>query len=485
MSEGVSGSRPLLSVADAENLAIEDVWRLYRRHISESQVELLGTFGPGRELVDHAEGCYIVLRSGTRVLDLTGGIGVLNHGHNHPAILETRRLFEQRKRMEVHKNYLSPYTAALSANVAAVLPADLEVSFFPNSGSEAVEGAVKMAYKFHGGARSTVLHADISFHGKLLGAASLTGSPELSFTFPQIPGVDSFEYEDFTSLVEAVDRCRKADGTSDVYAIIVEPLNASSMRSLDQDFLIGLRRLCNDEGIVLIFDEVYTGWGKTGTLFNFMRVENLVPDILVFAKSFGGGKASISGYTARTHIAQQAYDNLADATLHSTTYYGFGEEVATAISAINVIIEDRLVDQSADIGRLFAPHAKRISEESRLVAEVRGAGALWGFILESSIFESAIARMNQLGLLGRFSDERLGQKLVVGSVVNHLYNAHNILSYFGSNRELPLIISFPLVARQTEIDLAVEALNETLSRNIISLAVEFARAKLSGPKADA
>lgn len=485
MSDQLANARRLLSVADAENLSIEEVWQLYRRHISASQVELLGTFGPGRELVDYAEGCYIFLRSGKRVLDLTGGIGVLNHGHNHPAILETRRLFEQRKRMEVHKNYLSPYTAVLSANVAAVLPADLEVSYFPNSGSEAVEGAVKMAYKFHGGTRSTVLHADISFHGKLLGAASLTGSPELSFTFPQIPGVGSFEYGNFASLAESVDRHRKADGTSDIYGIIVEPLNASSMRSLDPDFMIGLRKLCDEEGIVLIFDEVYTGWGKTGTLFNFMRVTNLVPDILVFAKSFGGGKASISGYTARTQIAQQAYDNLTDATLHSTTYYGFGEEVATAISAINLIVEDGLVDQSAEIGRLFAPQAKRIGEKSRLVADIRGSGALWGFILESSVFEAAIARMNQLGLLGRFSDTRLGQKLVVGSVVNHLYNTHNVLSYFGSNRELPLIISFPLIAQQEEIDAAVEALDETLSCNIVSLAVEFARAKMSGPKAQA
>ena len=114
-----NGSPRLLSVEDAEGLSIEQVWDLYRAHVNASQVELIGSFSFGRDLVASAEGCYITLRSGRRILDLTGGIGVLNHGHNHPSILETRRVFEEKRRMEVHKNFFSPYTAALSAQRGA------------------------------------------------------------------------------------------------------------------------------------------------------------------------------------------------------------------------------------------------------------------------------------------------------------------------------------------------------------------------------
>ena len=473
----------LLTVADAENLTIDQVWDYYRKHINASQVELLGAFGPGRDLVDYSEGCYIYLKSGRRILDLTGGIGVLNHGHNHPAILATRRDFETRKRMEVHKNYLSPYTAALSANLAKILPGDLDVSYFPNSGAEAVEGAVKMAYKFHNGQRQQIRHSDISFHGKLLGAAGLTGSPELHFDFPSIPGVGTFEYNNLDSVRSAVAAARKPDGTSDIYAIIVETLNASSMRPCSTEFLTGLRELCDREGIVLIFDEVYTGWGKTGTLFNFMRVDGLLPDIVTYAKSFGGGKASISGYTARKNVAATAYDNLRDATLHSTTYYGFGEEVATAITAVNEIVNGGLLANSTSIGQQFGPEAMKLSERHRVVSDVRGSGALWGFILTSKIIEQTLKLMDSAGLLGRFSDPKIGQKVVLGSIINHLYEEHGVLTYFGSNVELPLIISFPLVATETEIDSAVHALDSTFDQNIVQLAFDFAKSKAKGPKA--
>ena len=239
--------------------------------------------------------------------------------------------------MEVHKNYFSPFLATLS-HIAKLLPEDLNISYFPNSGAEAVEGAVKMAYKFHNGKRKYILHSNISFHGKLLGAASLTGSPEVDFSFPRIPNVESFVYNDIQSLERQVNALKKDDGESDIYAIIIEPLNASSMLSCSKDFLQKLRQLCTNHKIVLIYDEVYTGWAKTGALFYFMKFQNVCPDIVTYAKSFGGGKSSISGYTAREHIFRKAYDNSNDATLHSTTYNGFGEETVTAIEAINIIL---------------------------------------------------------------------------------------------------------------------------------------------------
>ncbi len=188
--------------------------------------------------------------------------------------------------------------------------------------------------------RQTILRADISFHGKTLGAGSLTGSSENHFRFPGLPNIEIHPYGDVAAVKEIVERTRKANGDSDVYAVMVEPYSASSLRQWSEEALRELRRLCDLEDIILIFDEVYTGWGKTGNLFYFMRYDWLLPDILTYSKSLGGGKASISGYTAREKLFRKAYDRLADVILHSTTYYGFGEETATAIEAVNIVVED-------------------------------------------------------------------------------------------------------------------------------------------------
>lgn len=478
----------MYSYEDAKKLEIEEVWQLYSKHVNPKQVELIASFPFGRQLVKEAHGCWITLKNGEKVLDLTGGIGVLNHGHNHPRILEVRKKFAEQKQMEVHKNFFSPFLAALGANVAELLPSELPYSYFPNSGAEAVEGAVKLAYKFHEGKRQYVLHSNISFHGKLLGAAGLTGSPEVHFKFPTIPNAETFVYNDIHSVNSLVKKFRAKDSMeSDVYAIIVEPLNASTMQMCSPEFLLELRRICVKENIVLIFDEVYTGWGKTGTLFNFFRVEGLVPDIVTYAKSFGGGKASISGYSYSAKLAS-SYQTLKDATLHSTTYYGFGEETVTALEALNIIRDEGLVENSHKIGIQVERALNEVLVNCEYLSEVRGSGALWGLIFKSQAAERMVELIKPLG---RFSeliselitdDPRFSQKLVVGSIVNSLYREHRILTYFGVNVENPLIISFPLIAKESEILHATKAISATLSKPLSFHILNFIKSKLSGPR---
>lgn len=469
----------LITLEEAEQLTVEQVHDLYRKYINKSQVNLMTSFGFGHDLVDHAEGAYIYTKDGRKILDFTGGVGVLNHGHNHPRILAARRRFAERRRMEVHKTYFSPYLAALSHNLAAVLPGDLDMSFFPNSGSEAVEGAVKLAYKYHGGRRNTILHSDISFHGKLLGSGSLTASAQHQFKFPGIPGVVRYRYDDLDDLRAKVEAARDRKGRCDVYAILVEPFSASTMRWCSEEFLRGLRELCTKEDIVLIFDEIYTGWGKTGTLFYFMRYPGLVPDVLTTSKSFGGGKSSISAYIARRPIFTKAYDNLTDALLQSTstTYYGFGEETATAIEAINVAIEEDFPARARDIERVLAPGLARIAKEhSDLVTDVRGAGALWGVFLTSSPVLDLLAKLVPAGLT---RDPNFGIKLVTCAVVNALYRDHDIYTYYTLNGKNPLVVGPPLVAGPPEVERFLDALDATLAQGLPRLVTRFVREKVS------
>ena len=462
------------SLEDAKNLEIDKIWDLYREHVNPSQVKLIGTFTFGKDVASSSEGCWITLNTGRKILDLTGGIGVLNHGHNHPRILAARKKFAEEKRMEVHKSFFSPYVAALGANVSEMLQGKLPYSYFPNSGAESVEGALKIAYKYHEGKRNVVLHAGISFHGKLLGAAGITGSPEIHFKYPTIPNTESFEFNNIQSLTSKIEALQDDSGDSQVYAMILEPLNASTMQTASPEFLLAAREICDINNIVLIFDEVYSGWGKTGYLFNFMRVEGRWPDVLTYAKSFGGGKASISGYSYSSKIAS-AYDSLSDATLHSTTYYGFGEETATAIEAVNIIKDEDLVKRSYDIGVYFQSLFTREFFPNKMFIEIRGSGALWGLMLNKTYVESAIRIIQKSfsNISEIFDDPRFSRKVILGAIVNHLYEEYGVLTYIGVNVENPLIISFPLIASNAEIDLAYEAIKKTTESSLSIMLMKF------------
>jgi len=467
----------LISLDECEQLNVKQVHELYRKYISRSQVSLMTTFGFGRELVERAEGPYVYMRDGRKVLDFSGGVGVLNHGHNHPRILAARRRFAEAKRMEVHKAFFSPYLAALSHNVAQLLPGDLNISYFPNSGAEANEGAIKMAYKYHGGKRNTILRADISFHGKTLGAGSLTGSAENHFRFPGLPGIVVYPYGDVEAVRRAVAKARRPDGGCDVYAIMVEPFSASSLRRWSESALRELRELCDKEEIILIFDEIYTGWGKTGSLFYFMRHEGLIPDILVYSKSLGGGKASISGYTAREKIFRQAYDRLNDVILHSTTYYGFGEETATAIEAVNVVVEEDFPAKAREIERLLAPGLERLRKaHPDAIDRTEGAGALHGVFLNGGP-----KILNLAGKLapGFAHDPQFRTKLVTLSVIANLYREHNIMTYYSPNVENPLMVAPTLAVGPAEIEHFLDALDATLSKGLTRLLTSFVREKVA------
>ena len=120
------------SLDEIDALSVNDVHNLYKSYVNQGQVNLLASFSPARLLVDHSEGQYIHLKNGTVVSDFTAGIGVLNHGHNHARILKVRTEFQEKKRMEVHKNYLSPYLAALAHSVSSIMPKDSSLIISPD-----------------------------------------------------------------------------------------------------------------------------------------------------------------------------------------------------------------------------------------------------------------------------------------------------------------------------------------------------------------
>jgi putrescine aminotransferase len=476
----IMSKQKMITLQEVENLEISDIKKIYKKNISKTQTELFSRFRFGDDLIKKAVGCYLYTSKNRKILDATGGIGVLNHGHNHPRILKARERFARKQNMEVHKSFHSPYLAALSANVCKILPKPLTHSYFPNSGAESVESAMKMAYKYHDGTRNFILHSDISFHGKLFGSGSITGSSEINFNFPRIPNTDTFKYNDLDDFVKVIEAHFTKKSGCDIYAVIVEPFNVSSMKACSSEFLLGLRKICTKFGIVLIFDEVYSGWCKTGNLFYFMNTEKLVPDILCYAKSFGGGKASIAGLTARKEIYQKAYDNRNDVMLQSTTYYGFGEETITAIESINIIVEDSYVEKSQKIGALFEKSLNHLMQEfPNHIEEVRGAGALWGIKFKPINSEELLNKMIRLT---PFKNEKgLLQKLQVASIIDYCYTEFSVLLFMSTNQDVLLKISLPMIAAEAEVEKIEKALRGALNTDPTKLLLKFIRNNYLGP----
>ena len=167
----------MISLEEAYNLSSNEINNLLSKYVSPELQSLFSFFSFSRDIPASSFGSYITLKDGRKILDITGGIGVLNHGHNHPDIIEARIDFQRRNRMEIHKNYLSQLYVALAKNMAEIAPGELNISFFPSSGSEAVEGCLKMAFKKANPNdkkqnRNILLHSDQSFHGKLFGGCN-------------------------------------------------------------------------------------------------------------------------------------------------------------------------------------------------------------------------------------------------------------------------------------------------------------------------
>ena len=337
----------LIKIDEVENLSFEEIKKFFSKNINKTKTNFLTSFSFGNDLVKYAEGINIYTYSGKKIYDFTAGVGVLSHGHNHPRIINARIKFQKKKKMEVNKSFLSPYLGVLSNNLSKILPDDLNYSFFPNSGSEAIDTALKTSFVFNQGKRKKILSSDIAFHGKNLSSIAISSSPEINFNYPNYLDNEKYQFNNFESLQKLVEMNKKKK--EEICAIIVEPLSISTLRENSESFLKATRKLCDENNIVLIFDEIYSGWAKTGYLFNFMKCANLIPDILCTAKTFGGGKSSISGVVIREKIHKKCFENPKFSNLLTSTYYGFGEETATAIEAVNIIIEDNYVGKAKEI----------------------------------------------------------------------------------------------------------------------------------------
>ncbi len=452
----------LITLDEVDGLDQDQVIAYYRRHVNPGIATFLKVLGFDRLRVVRAEGLWLHTADGRRILDFSGGMNVLNHGHNHPRVLAARRRFNEERRLEVCKAVISPYEAILARNLAILLGGDLRYSFFCTSGAEANEGALKMAMLYGGPSRDKVPHTDLGYHGKTFGTMSVSGpvSKPYKELFKRLDGCIEVPYGDLAALREVVAR-RSRFGRCDIAAMILEPIKGDLAILPPDGYLEGLVDLCRRHGILVIFDEVFTGFGRTGRWFGFQHYD-VIPDIVTYSKSLGGGKAAIAGYTAREHVFRKTYGSLSRCTVHTSTFSGMGEACATAIEAIAIMNDEGLVEAARVKGEVLRARMEDlVRRHPRYLKEARSIGLLGVLAMRPA---SELLSLKQLARLAPV--DKWLEGLLPAVVTASLLRDHDILIYTGG-REDNLFLNPALVVTEDEMDRFFTALDQVLSGDLV------------------
>ena len=403
-----------------------NAFELYERHVNPGLAGLLRF--TGLDVVeDHAEGMYVWDTQGKRYLDFLGLYGTLNLGHRHPRVVEAVKQQLDRMPMSVRVMISEP-TARLAARLAEITPGDLSMTFFGNSGAEAVEAAFKLA-RMHTG-KPEIITTEKGFHGKTMGALSLTPKPEYQEPVaPLVPGVKVVPFGDAAAVAAAIG--------PETAAVIVEPVQGEGGINLPPEgYLRELRQITQERGVLLIFDEVQTGMGRTGKLWA-SEWEGVAPDLLTSAKALGGGVMPIGAAIGRPELFEPFLEN---PLVHSSTFGGNPLAAAAALAAIEVTLEEDLPARALVMGERLMQGLRELADRyPELIAEVRGRGLLVGL---------------------EFTDAD------IGAIAISELAARGVLTAFGLNNPKVVRLEPPLIVEEVHIQEALEALDHSLKATL-------------------
>jgi predicted acetylornithine/succinylornithine family transaminase len=343
----------------------------------------------GKQLMlTHTRGTTVWDADGKSYLDFISGIAVNNVGHTNPEVVEA--IIEQARQM-LHANVfgkaLIPPQVDLARALAKVTPKGLEKIFFTNSGTEAIEGAIKLSRRVTG--KHKIVAFEGAFHGRTCGSLSISWREVYRKPFePLLPGVTFSPFNDLKAAEKAI--------TDEVGMVIIEPIQGEGgVHVPTEDFLPGLRRLCDQHGAMLVLDEIQTGFGRTGRFFACEHW-GVVPDILVVAKAIGGGMP-LGGFIARPEVM----DKLTDPPLaHMTTFGGHPVSCAAGLASLKIIQRDKLVERSARLGDQIQARLKEMQKKYNVIIDVRGRGMMIGLeFATADLTKAIVGRAQDLGVI--------------------------------------------------------------------------------------
>ena len=390
--------------------------------IARADRVIMKTYGRYPLVPVRGEGCRVWDADGKMYLDFLAGVAVNNLGHCHPKVVKA--IQEQAATLIHCSNYYHiPSQIALAELLCGRSFADR--AFFCNSGAEANEAAIKLARRYsydkYGGGRYEIITMKNSFHGRTMATLTATGQEKVQKGYdPLLPG---FRYVAFNSLPELEQAI--SDKTA---AVMLEPIQGEGgVHVADRTYLAGLRALCTQKDILLMFDEVQTGMGRTGTLFAYEQL-GVQPDIMTLAKGLGGG-VPIGACLAIDSVAKAFGPGS-----HASTFGGNPLACAAALAVFRVLLEGRVLDQARRMGDYLTKGLSECKDRHRLVRDVRGIGLLQG--LELDIDAKTVV------------SDCLTRGLLINNTGEHVL------------RFVP-----PLIITQREIDRLIEVLSQVFSKH--------------------
>ncbi|WP_093098761.1 aspartate aminotransferase family protein [Sphingobacterium mizutaii] len=309
--------------------------------------------------IDRAEGIYLYGPNGEKYMDLVSGFNVSNIGHRHPQVLKAiQEQLDRFMHVTVYGEFVQSPQVLLATELLEVLPDSFQSVYFTNSGAEAVEGSMKVAKKFTG--RREIIAAKHAYHGSTQGALSLIGNDEYRVAYaPLLPEISFIEYNSLPDLEKISDKTA---------AVIVEAIQGEAgIRVPSKDYMQALRQKCTEKGALLIFDEIQTGFGRTGKLFAFEHF-GIVPDILMLAKGIGGGMP-LGAFVAPKEMMDVIKAN--PMLGHITTFGGHPVSCAAARASLKVIQDEKLIEDVDRKAKLF-----RSELQIPQIREIRGLGLM-------------------------------------------------------------------------------------------------------------
>lgn len=459
----------LLTVSEAKALDLPRMTELFTAHLNPGQLHFMKLLGFHKVKIERAEGMYYYDQNGRSILDFFGGFGSLAFGHNHPRILEARRQFQEEMRHEIAIAFMSQYATALAYDIAACSPGDLDMVFLGSSGSEAMEAAIKVAERAAGPKRPKIVYAENSFHGKTKGVLSITDGGLYRGEFKLVDNTLRVPFGD----IAAIENAFRSD--PEIGVIVLETVQGGGgIIQADAQFWQKLRGLCDQYDVIWVADEVQCGLGRTGKFYAFEHY-GVIPDVTALAKSLGGGKTAMAAMIARRDIYMKAYGTPKTAMIHAmATFGGIGEACITSIEALNVLYDEHLIDNAADVGDYLLDRLHELqSRYPALLKDVRGKGMMVGLEFHDFSQTMPVVLRPVLAML----DEKLKGSLP-GFIGSHLLRDHGVLVAFTEYNRNVIRLEPPLICGREHVDAFIKALDEVLSRGIVRIVRDFVKAQI-------
>jgi len=419
-----------------------DGYELYGRYLNPQQPKVLHTIGFDK-VYERAEGAHLYDRDGNQYTDFLAGFGVFAAGRNHPVIRQALHQALDAQLADWTQFDCGPLPGLLAERLLAKAPG-LDRVFFCNSGTEAVESALKFARYATG--RGRVLYCDHAFHGLTTGSLSVNGSAEFRRGFdPLLP--------DAPIPLGDLDALRAELKKGDVAALIIEPIQGKGVHMPPDGFLAAAARLLHEHGALLIADEVQTGFGRTGTFFAYQH-EDVTPDIVTVAKALSGGFVPVGAMLAKGPIFEKVFSNMDRVMVHSTTFKGGVLAMTAGLAALQVHDDEHLTENAARTGEALKAGLTALAGKYDVLADVRGRGLMIGleFDKPSSLRARTSWNMLQKARVGLFA-----QMVVVA-----LFQRHRILTQVSGDHMEVIKLIPPLMIGDAEVKLFTEAFAEVL-----------------------